>query len=162
MKLTCIGQAEQLLLSSVIPGAEKSRQRFPKREEKGIGSRPAPLHFPRGWGLFPVQRTLSPPFSPLFPFEPHLFTFLTLLLTFSCRFFLILLLKSVMDDHQIIERVFERLSPNYRACLWLHEYEGLSCLEIGERLRISKGAVKMRLQRGREQFLTLYREETGE
>ena len=65
-------------------------------------------------------------------------------------------------DHQIIERVFERLSPNYRACLWLHEYEGLSCLEIGERLRISKGAVKMRLQRGREQFLTLYREETGE
>src|SRR5215471_1695628 len=36
-------------------------------------------------------------------------------------------------DHQIIERVFERLSPNYRACLWLHEYEGFSCLEIGER-----------------------------
>lgn len=67
-----------------------------------------------------------------------------------------------MDDHQIIERVFERLSPNYRACLWLHEYEGLSCLEIGERLPISGGAVKMRLQRGREQFLTLYREETGE
>lgn len=65
-------------------------------------------------------------------------------------------------EHQIIERVFERLSPNYRACLWLHEYEGFSCLEIGERLHISKGAVKMHLMRACEQFLTLYREEAGE
>lgn len=64
-------------------------------------------------------------------------------------------------DRQIIERVFARMSPKYRACLWLHAHEGLSCPQIGERLHISKTAAKMRLLRGRELFLTLYWEETG-
>ena len=146
--------------SSLVP--KRVGNGFPKGRKRG-SDQDQPRCTSLGAGDFFQCRERSRPLSHLFfPFEPHLFTFLTLLLTFSCRFFLILLLKSVMDDHQIIERVFERLSPNYRACLWLHEYEGLSCLEIGERLRISKGAVKMRLQRGREQFLTLYREETGE
>ncbi|HLI05330.1 MAG TPA: RNA polymerase sigma factor [Ktedonobacteraceae bacterium] len=62
-------------------------------------------------------------------------------------------------DRQIIERVFGRMSPKYRVCLWLHEHEGFSCPEIGKRLHISVTAVKMRLKRAREQFLTLYRQE---
>ena len=63
-------------------------------------------------------------------------------------------------DRQIIERVFERMSPKYRVCLWLNKHEGFSGPQIGEMLHISDPAVKMRLRRGREQFLTLYRQET--
>jgi RNA polymerase sigma-70 factor, ECF subfamily len=62
-------------------------------------------------------------------------------------------------DCQIIEEVFRQMSPNYSACLWLHKHEGLSCPEIAETLHISVPATKMRLQRAREQFLTLYRKE---
>jgi RNA polymerase sigma-70 factor (ECF subfamily) len=64
-------------------------------------------------------------------------------------------------DRQIIERVFGSMSPKYSVCLWLHEHEGFSCSQIGKMLHISETAVKMRLQRGREQFFTLYRKETG-
>lgn len=62
-------------------------------------------------------------------------------------------------DRQIIERVFQRMPPKYGVCLWLYEHDGLSCLEIAETLHISVSATKMRLQRAREQFLTLYRRE---
>ena len=62
-------------------------------------------------------------------------------------------------DRQIIERVFGRMSPKYGACLWLYEHEGFSCPEIAKALHISVAAAKMRLQRARERFLTLYRGE---
>jgi len=62
-------------------------------------------------------------------------------------------------DRQIIEQVFRRMSPKYSVCLWLYEHEGFSCPEIAEALHISVSAAKMRLQRARERFLTLYRGE---
>ena len=62
-------------------------------------------------------------------------------------------------DRQIIERVFQRMSPRYGVCLWLYNHDGLSCSEIAETLHISVPATKMRLQRAREQFLDLYRRE---
>ena len=64
-------------------------------------------------------------------------------------------------DRQIIEGVFQQMSPKYRTCLWLHEHEGFSCPEIAEILHISISATKMRLRRAREQFLTLYQREIG-
>ena len=62
-------------------------------------------------------------------------------------------------ERQIIEQVFRQMPPKYSVCLWLFEHDGLSCLEVAEKLRISVSATKMRLQRARQQFLTLYREE---
>ena len=65
-----------------------------------------------------------------------------------------------VDDHALIERVFGLLPPTYAICLWLHEHAGLSCAEIGDALNISAPAVKKRLTRARERFVTLY-QETG-
>src|SRR5713101_6742964 len=65
-------------------------------------------------------------------------------------------------DREIVERVFKQLPPKYAVCLWLYENDGLSCAQIAEVLKISASAVKMRLMRARERFITLYRQETGD
>jgi RNA polymerase sigma-70 factor (ECF subfamily) len=65
-------------------------------------------------------------------------------------------------DREVIDRVFKRMPPKYHDVLILYEYEGFSCAAIGEILNISPSAVKMRLMRARERFITLYRQETGE
>jgi RNA polymerase sigma-70 factor, ECF subfamily len=65
-------------------------------------------------------------------------------------------------DREIVKRVFEQLPPKYAVCLWLYENDGRSCAEIAETLGISASAVKMRLMRARERFITLYNQEVGE
>jgi len=65
-------------------------------------------------------------------------------------------------DREIVERVFKQLPEKYAVCLWLYENDGLSCAEIAEILHISASAVKMRLMRARERFITLYKQEVGE
>jgi RNA polymerase sigma-70 factor (ECF subfamily) len=65
-------------------------------------------------------------------------------------------------DQEIVKRVFEQLPKKYAMCLWLYENEGLSCAEIARVLNISASAVKMRLMRARERFITLYKQEVGE
>jgi RNA polymerase sigma-70 factor (ECF subfamily) len=65
-------------------------------------------------------------------------------------------------DQEIVKRVFEQLPKKYAMCLWLYENEGLSCAEIAQVLNISASAVKMRLMRARERFITLYKQEVGE
>ncbi len=65
-------------------------------------------------------------------------------------------------DREIVERIFKQLPPKYAVCLWLYENDGLSCAQIAEVLNISASAVKMRLMRARERFITLYRQETGD
>lgn len=65
-------------------------------------------------------------------------------------------------DREIVERIFRELPPKYSICLWLYEYEGRSCAEIAGQLDISASAVKMRLMRARERFVTLYRQEVGD
>src|SRR5712692_2135904 len=65
-------------------------------------------------------------------------------------------------DREIVERIFKQLPPKYAVCLWLYENDGLSCAQIAEVLKISASAVKMRLMRARERFITLYRQETGD
>jgi len=67
--------------------------------------------------------------------------------------------ESRVADREIVERVFNQLPSKYATCLWLYENDGLSCAEIAEVLSISASAVKMRLMRARERFITLYNKE---
>lgn len=62
-------------------------------------------------------------------------------------------------DREIIQKVLDQLPPKYATCLLLYEYEGFSCAEIAGMLEISASAVKMRLMRAREKFITLYKQE---
>jgi RNA polymerase sigma-70 factor (ECF subfamily) len=64
-------------------------------------------------------------------------------------------------DREIVESVLRRLPPKYATCLLLYEHEGFSCAEIAEVLNVSPSAVKMRLMRARERFITLYQQEMG-
>ena len=65
-------------------------------------------------------------------------------------------------DREIVQRIFKELPPKYAVCLWLYENDGLSCAQIAETLNISASAVKMRLMRARERFITLYKQEVGD
>lgn len=62
-------------------------------------------------------------------------------------------------DREIVERVLKRLPEKYAACLLLYEHEGFSCAEIAEVLSVTPSAVKMRLMRARERFISLYQQE---
>jgi RNA polymerase sigma-70 factor (ECF subfamily) len=64
-------------------------------------------------------------------------------------------------DREVVQTVLKRLPPKYASCLLLYEHEGFSCAEIAEVLSLSPSAVKMRLMRARERFITLYKQETG-
>lgn len=64
-------------------------------------------------------------------------------------------------DREIVESVLKRLPPKYATCLLLYEHEGFSCAEIAEVLNVSPSAVKMRLMRARERFISLYRQEVN-
>jgi RNA polymerase sigma-70 factor (ECF subfamily) len=70
--------------------------------------------------------------------------------------------ESRVADREIVERVFRQLPQKYAICLWLYENDGLSCAEIASVLNISASAVKMRLMRARERFISLYHKEVGE
>ena len=70
--------------------------------------------------------------------------------------------ESSVADREIVERVMKQLQPKYASCLWLYENDGLSCAEIADVLGISASAVKMRLMRARERFITLYNKEVVE
>jgi RNA polymerase sigma-70 factor, ECF subfamily len=64
-------------------------------------------------------------------------------------------------DREIVQRVLDRLPSKYATCLLLYEHEGFSCAEIAEVLKVSPSAVKMRLMRARERFITLYKQEVS-
>jgi RNA polymerase sigma-70 factor (ECF subfamily) len=72
------------------------------------------------------------------------------------------LFENRVADREIVERIFRELPPKYSICLWMYEYEGHSCAEIADQLNISASAVKMRLMRARERFVTLYEQEVGD
>ncbi len=70
--------------------------------------------------------------------------------------------ESRVADREIVECVLKQLPSKYAVCLWLYENDGLSCAEIAEILNISASAVKMRLMRARERFISLYKQEVSE
>lgn len=65
-------------------------------------------------------------------------------------------------DREIIQSVLSKMPPKYSATLLLYEYEGFTVAETAEVLKISPSAVKMRLMRARENFITRYKAETGD
>ncbi|HLX40436.1 MAG TPA: RNA polymerase sigma factor [Ktedonobacteraceae bacterium] len=65
-------------------------------------------------------------------------------------------------DREIVEHVLKQMPPKYAVCLWLYENDGMSCAEIAGVLNISSSAVKMRLMRARERFITLYKQEVSD
>jgi RNA polymerase sigma-70 factor (ECF subfamily) len=56
----------------------------------------------------------------------------------------------------LVRRALRRLPTRYRTCLLMREAEGLSCEEIGNRLRLSSGAVRTTLCRARQRLRTEY------
>lgn len=70
--------------------------------------------------------------------------------------------ESRVADREIVEHVLKQLPPKYAVCLWLYEHDGMSCGEIADVLHISASAVKMRLMRARERFISLYKQEVSE
>jgi len=59
-------------------------------------------------------------------------------------------------ERDLVQRTLLELAPQQRASLVLREVYGFSCEEIGQTLGVSRGAVKMALLRGREQFRARY------
>src|SRR5438067_8226848 len=57
---------------------------------------------------------------------------------------------------EMVRQALRRLPSRYRACLLMREAEGLSCEEIGSRLRLSSGAVRTTLCRARQRLRTEY------
>lgn len=64
-----------------------------------------------------------------------------------------------LADREVIERILGQMPAKYSICLWLYEHDGIPCREIAHILQISESSVKMRLMRGRQQFIELYQQE---
>jgi RNA polymerase sigma-70 factor (ECF subfamily) len=60
------------------------------------------------------------------------------------------------ESREMVHRVLERLSPKYRTCLVLREYQDMSCEEIAEILGTTRSAVKSLLFRAREEFRVIH------
>ncbi|MFA5139408.1 MAG: RNA polymerase sigma factor [Elusimicrobiota bacterium] len=58
-----------------------------------------------------------------------------------------------LEDADLVRRLLDSLSPDYRAILTLRELQGLGYKEIMEVLGISMDAVKARLRRARQSLL---------
>jgi RNA polymerase sigma-70 factor (ECF subfamily) len=54
------------------------------------------------------------------------------------------------EEEQLVQRLLVRLPPDYRLIVALFYWHDLSCQEVGEVTGLSKGAVKVRLHRGRK------------
>jgi RNA polymerase sigma-70 factor, ECF subfamily len=63
------------------------------------------------------------------------------------------------ETQQEVTKVLRAMRPHYRQALLLREYNGLSCEAIGERMGLTRGAVKSVLFRARAEFRTLYEEQ---
>jgi RNA polymerase sigma-70 factor (ECF subfamily) len=60
------------------------------------------------------------------------------------------------ESREMVHRVLEKLSPKYRLCLVLREYQDMSCEEIAEVLGTTRSAVKSLLFRAREEFRVVH------
>jgi len=64
--------------------------------------------------------------------------------------------------YMAVMETLQKLPPNYRSTLVLHEAYGYSCQEVADIVRCSPSAIKMRLMRARERFLLIYSGKLGE
>lgn len=66
-----------------------------------------------------------------------------------------------LRDHLLLQ-AFASLSPRRRKVIWWSEIEGLSALEIGERLGVTAGAAAALAYRARQALRTAYLEADGQ
>jgi RNA polymerase sigma-70 factor (ECF subfamily) len=65
------------------------------------------------------------------------------------------------DNKEILNKLLDRLIPEYKVCLILREIEGLSYQEIAAALRIPLNTVRSRLRRARQALLEAARGRGG-
>ncbi|MBE0653491.1 MAG: hypothetical protein IH594_06820, partial [Bacteroidales bacterium] len=61
-------------------------------------------------------------------------------------------------DYDKVMIILEQIHPEEKALIWMKYHDNLSLKEIGNSLRISEDAAKMRLKRAKARVLYLYRE----
>ena len=61
-------------------------------------------------------------------------------------------------DYDKVMIILEQIHPEEKALIWMKYHDNLSLREIGNSLRISEDAAKMRLKRAKARVLYLYRE----
>ena len=66
-----------------------------------------------------------------------------------------------IEEKQLIEEALIKIPRDQKVCLVLHYVEGLKYREIGEILRITEDAVRMRVVRGTKEFQKLYNQGGG-
>ncbi len=65
-------------------------------------------------------------------------------------------------DRLLVQRALDRLPDGYRAVLWLHDVEGYTHEEIGDRLGIAVGTSKSQLSKARARLRALVLEKSAE
>ncbi len=69
--------------------------------------------------------------------------------------------QSLQEDEQqdilLIRDTLQKLNPDYRSLLILVDMEGASYIEAAEALGISESALRSKLHRARQEFLSLYK-----
>ena len=65
-------------------------------------------------------------------------------------------------DRLMVQRALDKLPDGYRAVLWLHDVEGFTHEEIGERLGIAVGTSKSQLSKARARLRSLVTEKSEE
>lgn len=64
--------------------------------------------------------------------------------------------ENTVVQQDFVGEILAQLPINYRMCLILHYWRGLSCREIGTIMGMREVAVRKLLERARERFRTLY------
>ncbi len=65
-------------------------------------------------------------------------------------------------DRLMVQRALDKLPDGYRAVLWLHDVEGFTHEEIGDRLGIAVGTSKSQLSKARARLRALVVEKSAE
>lgn len=63
------------------------------------------------------------------------------------------------EEIKIINKLLDKINPDYRICLLLKENEKMNYEEISNVLDIKIGTVRSRINRAKQQLITLYRKE---
>ena len=65
-------------------------------------------------------------------------------------------------DYEKVLQILEMIHPEEKALIWMKYHDNLSLKEIGNSLRISEDAAKMRLKRAKARVLYMYKEKYPE
>lgn len=66
------------------------------------------------------------------------------------------------DKDWEVQEILQKINPDFRACLVLHELEGLAYAEIAQVLSVSIGTVRSRISRAKAQLKKVLKSQGGE